>query len=38
MIDEKYKYSNLTSQIIGCAMEVHKQLGNGFTHIEFVFF
>ena len=23
MIDEKYKYSELTSKIIGCAMNVH---------------
>lgn len=30
MINEKYKYSELTSKIIGCAMEVHKILGNGF--------
>ena len=30
MIDEKYKYSELTSKIIGCAMAVHKSLGNGF--------
>ena len=29
MIDEKYKYSELTSKIIGCAMSVHKTLGNG---------
>lgn len=32
-IDEKYKYSALTSKIIGCAMEVHKQLGNGFQEV-----
>jgi GxxExxY protein len=30
MINEQYKYSELTSKIIGCAMEVHKRLGNGF--------
>ena len=30
MINEKYKYSALTEKIIGCAMEVHKILGNGF--------
>ena len=30
MIDEKYKYSELTSKIIGCAISVHKALGNGF--------
>ena len=32
-INEKYKYSELTSQVIGCAMEVHKYLGNGFQEI-----
>ncbi|MEO6131914.1 MAG: GxxExxY protein, partial [Saprospiraceae bacterium] len=26
----EYKYSELTGKIIGCAMEVHKFLGNGF--------
>lgn len=30
MIKEEYKYSALTSKIIGCAMTVHKTLGNGF--------
>ncbi|MEM9830387.1 MAG: GxxExxY protein [Bacteroidota bacterium] len=30
MIDERYKYSELTSKVIGCAMEVHNFLGNGF--------
>lgn len=30
MIKEQYKYSELTGKIIGCAMEVHKILGNGF--------
>lgn len=30
MIKEEYKYSELTGKIIGCAMEVHKILGNGF--------
>jgi hypothetical protein len=33
MIDEKYKYSKLTETIIGCAMEVHKILGNGFQEV-----
>jgi GxxExxY protein len=33
MINEKYKYSELTSQIIGCAMTVHKALGNGFQEV-----
>lgn len=33
MIDEQYKFSELTGLIIGCAMEVHKQLGNGFQEV-----
>jgi GxxExxY protein len=33
MIKEQYKYSELTSKIIGCAMEVHKVLGNGFQEV-----
>jgi GxxExxY protein len=33
MIDEKYKYSELTAKIIGCAMEVHRILGNGFQEV-----
>ena len=32
-IDKKYKHSDLTSQIIGCAMEVHNHLGNGFQEV-----
>jgi GxxExxY protein len=28
-----YKYSELTGRIIGCAMEVHKTLGNGFQEV-----
>ena len=28
-----YKYSDLTGRIIGCAMEVHKILGNGFQEV-----
>ena len=33
MINEQYKYSALTSKIIGCAMAVHKALGNGFQEV-----
>lgn len=33
MIKEEYKYSELTSRIIGCAMTVHKTLGNGFQEV-----
>lgn len=30
IIKPEYKYSELTGKIIGCAIEVHKFLGNGF--------
>jgi GxxExxY protein len=33
MIKEQYKYSEITSKIIGCSMEVHKILGNGFQEL-----
>ena len=33
MIDEKYKYSELTSKIIKCAMAVHSAMGNGFQEV-----
>ena len=33
MIKPEYKYSELTAQIIGCAMNVHKILGNGFQEV-----
>lgn len=33
MINEKYKYSDLTAKIIGCAITVHKALGNGFQEV-----
>jgi GxxExxY protein len=32
-VKEQYKYSELTSMIIGCAMTVHKTLGNGFQEV-----
>ncbi|MFM8740279.1 MAG: GxxExxY protein [Cytophagales bacterium] len=33
MIKPEYKYSELTGKIIGCAMEVHRALGNGFQEV-----
>jgi len=33
MIKEEYKYSELTSKIIGCAMAIHRALGNGFQEV-----
>lgn len=33
MVNDKYKYSELTGRIIGCAMEVHNVLGNGFQEV-----
>jgi GxxExxY protein len=33
MVNEEYKYSALTSQIIKCAMTVHSELGNGFQEV-----
>lgn len=33
MIKEQYKYSDLTGNIIGCAMRVHTALGNGFQEV-----
>ncbi len=32
-MNEEYKYKDLTHKIIGCAMEVHKFLGNGFQEV-----
>lgn len=33
MINKNYKYSEVTSLIIGLAMEVHRELGNGFQEV-----
>lgn len=33
MIDHRYPHSELTGHIIGCAMEVHRSLGNGFQEV-----
>lgn len=33
MINDKYKHSELTGKIIGCAMKVHSTLGNGFQEV-----
>jgi len=33
MINDQYKYSDLTSKVIGCAMTVHTTLGNGFQEV-----
>ncbi|MEM6816296.1 MAG: GxxExxY protein, partial [Bacteroidota bacterium] len=30
---KEYKHSDLTGKVIGCAMEVHKTLGNGFQEV-----
>lgn len=33
MIKKEYKYSDITAKILGCAFEVHKNLGNGFQEV-----
>jgi len=33
MIKVQYKYSDITSKVIGAALEVHKILGNGFQEV-----
>jgi len=30
---KEYKYSDITEKIIGCAMKVHRVLGNGFQEV-----
>jgi GxxExxY protein len=32
-MNETYKYSDITEKIIGCAMKVHRTLGNGFQEV-----
>lgn len=33
MIDDRFKHSNTTEKIIGCAIKVHTYLGNGFQEV-----
>lgn len=33
LVDDRYAHSALTGRIIGCAMEVHGALGNGFQEV-----
>jgi len=33
LINSAYKHSDLTAKIIGCAMKVHRLLGNGFQEV-----
>src|SRR3989338_7811612 len=33
MIEEEYKYADITRRIIGCAMRVHNKLGSGFQEV-----
>jgi GxxExxY protein len=32
-VKPEYKYSDITSKVIGCAMEVHTIIGNGFQEV-----
>jgi GxxExxY protein len=32
-VSPQYLHSEITAKIIGCAMEVHRQLGNGFPEV-----
>lgn len=33
IVNEKYKHSDVTGKIIGCAMKVHSTLGSGFQEV-----
>ena len=33
MVNENYKYSELTGRIIRCSMNVHSEIGNGFQEV-----
>jgi GxxExxY protein len=33
MSDKNYKHADITEKIIGCAMKVHRSLGNGFQEV-----
>lgn len=33
IVNPNFKYSDITGQIIGCAMKVHSALGNGFQEV-----
>lgn len=33
VVNSAYKHSELTGRIIGCAMKVHSELGNGFQEV-----
>lgn len=33
MVDSSYKYSDITGKVIGLAMEVHREMGNGFQEV-----
>jgi GxxExxY protein len=33
IVNNNYKYSDLTGKILGCAMKVHSTLGSGFQEV-----